>query len=190
MNEKKDTGNGFSLVEIIVVIFIIAFFSGALFANYKQGNNTNKLIIESSIMASNIRLAQNNTLGAVKYGTSTPSGGWGVHIDLTSDTQSYFVFANKNYESTTSPGYLGYNSGEAIIGNGGRVINMDGEVSIASTSLGDILDISFVPPDPDTIIYDGTNDTTSSEAVIMLETKDGISRRIKINSFGLIETLR
>ena len=185
MNEKNNIENGFSLVEIIVVIFIIAFFSGALFANYKQGNNTNKLIIEANIMASNIRLAQNNTLGAVKYGTSTPSGGWGVHIDLTNDTQSYLLFANKDYESSNS---LGYEVGEAIVGSGGRIINMDREISIASTSLGDVLDISFVPPDPDTIIYNGT--ATSTEATIMLETKEGISRRIKINSFGLIETLR
>ncbi|MCD4694111.1 prepilin-type N-terminal cleavage/methylation domain-containing protein [bacterium] len=181
-NNKND---GFSLMEIIVVIFIIALFSGSLFANYKQGNNTNKLIIEANILASNIRLAQNNTLGAVKYGTSTPSGGWGIHIDLASDNNSYYVFANKNYESD---GSLGYDFGESIIGSGGRVIDMDGEIKIASTSVGNILDISFVPPDPDTIIYDGT--ATYTEAVIMLETKEGISRRIKISSFGLIETLR
>ena len=187
MNKKINENSGFSLMEIIVVIFIIALFSGSLFANYKQGNNTNKLIVEANIMASNIRLAQNNTLGAVKYGTSTPSGGWGIHIDLTSDRQSYYIFANKNYDST---GSLGYDSGEAIVGSGGRVINMDRETEIASTSVGSVLDISFVPPDPDTIIYDVTNDSTTTEATIVLETKDGISRRIKINSFGLIETLK
>jgi hypothetical protein len=139
-----------------------------------------KLNIEANRLASNIRLAQNNTLGAVKYGTSTPPGGWGVHFDLSSPG-SYYIFADRNEDSL-------YTSDEAVISQGARFIEMDGEVSIASTSVGNILNISFIPPDPDTVISDSVG-ATSTEATIVLETRDGFSKEIKIGLFGLIEIL-
>ena len=83
---------------------------------------------------------------------------------------------------------MGYDgSEESRAGKGGRTINLGKEVSLASTSVGTEIHISFIPPDPETIIYDGTSTTT--EADITLETKTGTRRKIQINSFGLIKVL-
>ena len=167
-----------------MVIFIVALLSGTMLANYRQGNRDSELNMASNGLASDIRLAQNRTLGAVKYGTSTPDGGWGVHIDL-ANPKSYKIFANINYDEGNNLGYDG--SEESRAGKGGRTINLGKEVSLASTSVGTEIHISFIPPDPETIIYDGTSTTT--EADITLETKTGTRRKIQINSFGLIKVL-
>lgn len=187
----KTNKQGFSLLEIIVTIFIIAFLSALMLADYKEGNRATELNFKAQTLAGNIRMAQNNTLGSVKYGNSMPSGGWGVYLDSLSPGD-YVIFANDNYDE----GSLEYDLGEAAPGQGGRTVSLGSEVKIGSLYVSEEeeeeeaveeLNISFVPPDPQTIIYDGTS--TSTEATIVLETGTGKKKKIKINSFGLIEIL-
>src|SRR6056297_1753779 len=98
MQRKNFSNNqGFTLLEILVTIFIIGLLSTAMLANYKQGNRDNELNMKAEALAANIRWAQNNTLGSVKYGDSVPSGGWGVYLKE-SKSGEYVVFANINYE--------------------------------------------------------------------------------------------
>lgn len=181
----KNDNRGFTLIEMVVSLTIVALIAGAMMANYRDGERTNKLMISANKLAANIRMAQNNTLGAVKYGTSTPEGGWGVHIDTTNSETSYKLFANENYNSGSN---LIYDPGEALIEYGGKTVTVEEGVRIATTTAGNEVDVTFFPPDPDTIIYDGSNEL--DEVEIVLENQTGATQRVRVNSFGLIEILK
>jgi len=180
----KNDNRGFTLIEMVVSLTIVALIAGAMMANYRGGERTNKLVVSTKKLSSYIRMAQNNTLGAVEYGTSTPDGGWGVHIDTTNSETSYKLFANENYNSGSN---LIYDPGEALAEYGGKTIALEEGVRIATTTAGQEVDISFFPPDPDTIIYDGSSEL--DEVEIVLENQVGSTKRVRVNHFGLIEVL-
>lgn len=166
----------------LTIVFIMG---GVMVVNYKGEERINELIMAANEVATHIRTAQSNSMGSVRYGTSTPDGGWGIHIDLNESDTSYKLFANKNYDDGDN---LSYDIGESFKEKGGRTFELSPEIKIASTTVGDKVDITFLPPDPDTIIYNGTS--TSTKAEIVLTNKAGETRRVKVNSFGGIEVMR
>lgn len=175
---------GFTLIEVIVSLTIVALISGAMMANYRAGEETNKLILAANSLSGDFRAAQNNTLGAVRYGTTTPDGGWGIHIDLDESDTSYKLFANENYDNGNN---LTYDEGEALEEYGGKTVELEEGITMASTTAGSELDVTFVPPDPDTMIYDG--DSLQGEVEIFLENNQGLVKKVKVSSFGLVEVL-
>ena len=182
--------SGFTLIEVVVALTIVAMMAGLMMSNYREGEKINKLVLQSQELSTDIRKVQNNTLGAAKYGTSTPEGGWGIHIDLGESEKEYKLFANKNYDSDDDgdPDNFEYDSGEALPEKGGQTMELEEGVKIASTTVGDYLDITFIPPDPKTVFWDGSS--TTSDASITLENKSGTTRKVKVNSFGSIEVVK
>ena len=175
--------NGFTLLELIISIAIITTLIGIFLANYHGGNKRTELIMIAQKMVTDIRLAQNNTLGSVKYGDDIPAGGWGVHFNLYENDSGYLIFADLDEDSA-------YDSGEGNEDNGARLINFPDYIKIESISvgLGQRVDIVFVPPDPVTIINYGPG--TSSEVTITLkEDVQGSTKDIYVNFFGLIEAI-
>jgi prepilin-type N-terminal cleavage/methylation domain-containing protein len=183
--KTMDTGEGYTLLEMLVVIFIISLLLGIFLTNYTSGNNSNNLAMGAQQLASDIRTAQNKSLGSVTYNHVFPLGGWGVHIDTTNKT-SYILFADLN-------GNKIYDAGEGDVANGGQTLPLPSYVTVDSIVSNDAgnpnptsLDITFLPPDPVTRIYDGTG--TSSVASIHL--KESIKKRLAtttVNVLGLIQ---
>lgn len=183
MKQKCIKNNqGFSLVEVLVSLAIVSMIAGLMLANYRASEDTNRVVFSAKELAGTIRVAQNNSLGAVKYGTSTPLGGWGVHIDTELSDTSYRLFADMNDNSQ-------YDPGEAEIEHGGRTVRTERNVRIASTTLGSEVTITFIPPHPITVIRDGEG-SSASEVEVFLENHEGESRTVRVNNFGLIEVLR
>lgn len=185
MDSQKDNNQAFSVIEVIVAVSIIALLAGSVMANYKTGDKTNKLVMSANNLSTHLREAQNNSLGAIEYGDTIPDGGWGIHIDINDSDDSYKLFANTNYDDGNN---LSYDPGEAESSRGGKTLTMESGVTFATTTAGPQVDISFVPPAPETIIYNGAS--TSEEVEITLEHESGETRKVKVNSFGLIEVLR
>ena len=173
---------GFTLIEMLISLTIIAFISTIFIVNYHSANKRSQLNMFKQKLASDIRLVLNNSLGAVAYGgPPAVSVGWGIHFQLNDNTH-YTIFAdidnNKKYdiggnetvETISLPEGLEFNS-----------------LSYNSISFLPIMpmDIVFYPPDP--IIY--FNETTFPLATIELGFDDigSPDAQITINPFGLVE---
>jgi prepilin-type N-terminal cleavage/methylation domain-containing protein len=151
MNRKniKNNNVGFTLVEMLVSIFIIATMSTIFLVNYHSTNKRSELGIIKQKVASDIRLVQNYSLGSKTYdGVNVPSGGWGIRF-ATSTPDSYIIFADINENKF-------YDQGEAI-----ETKTLPAGITVSYLSGLDFYDIVFLPPDPECYIngygyYDAT----------------------------------
>jgi len=180
-NKNKISSNnaGFTLVELLFSIFIIALISAVFMVNYHNTNKRSELKMAAQKLASDIRLAQNYSLGSKTYdGATTPSGGWGVHFSL-ADSTHYIIFADKDAPN----GNQVYNSGEAI-----ETKNLPAGVTISSLEVAgapvNSVDIVFFPPDPTT--YVNTSIFTSAQ-INLRENINNSTTAVTVNFFGLID---
>ncbi len=126
-------------------------------------------------LASDIRQAQNNSLGAKTYdGVNTPAGGWGAHFELTSPT-NYIIFADKDEDQAYDP-----NDNEMM-----ETRILPTGVTISALNPANTVDVVFLPPDPKTYV----NGADDIDAQITLEENIASSTAtLSINFFGLIDT--
>jgi prepilin-type N-terminal cleavage/methylation domain-containing protein len=174
--------NGFTLIELIVSISIIAMMSGLFLANYHSTNESTELKMTAQKLASDIRLVQNYSLGSKEYGGNMPAGGWGIHLDRVSFPNSYILFAD-------SDGNMQYDSGESDADKGGQTISLPVGVNVGDIDIGssvNSVDITFLPPDPITNIWDGSNAYNFVD-IILIEENGNMTRTVGVNFFGLIE---
>ena len=189
LNNIKIDKKGFTLIEMIVSVSMIVMVTTLFIANYQTTNKRSDLIMTAQKLVSDIHQAQNHALGLYKYGSSVPAGGWGVHFNKAEGDQ-YLIFADVD-----APGELGnmdYNLDEGDINSGARLIELPPLITISSIKIGGLekssVNITFLPPDPQTNIYDGT--ATSTEVLIELtESRDNTIKTIKANFLGLVEVI-
>lgn len=161
---------GFTMMELMVSIFIIALISGIFLTNYHSTNKRSELILTAQKLVSDIRLMQANSLGAVELAGEVPEGGWGVHFN--EGDSDYIIFADIDADYT-------YDGGEEY-----KIINLPGSITINSIDIGNSVDIVFEPPDPTTYI------NTDPVANVQIELTDGdSSKTIEVNFFGLIDVI-
>jgi len=166
----KQFGNekSFTLVELLVSIFIIILMSGIIFTNYRVGGRQFALQRSANKLAQDIRRAQAMAMGAAEH-AGCPAGykyGYGIYL-ITTESGHYILFADcDNGED--------YDSGEMV-----EDIKFEAGVKIKTLS-GDPLTITFTPPDPKITIF------PVAPASIQLG-NDGQTKTITVNSAGLIE---
>lgn len=148
-------------------------------ANYHGTNKRSELGIIKQKLVSDIRLAQNYSLGSKEYETDeTPDGGWGVHFSLV-DPNHYIIFADKD-------GDFRYNN-DSDKDKAIEIKTLPAGVTINSFSpvQGNALDIVFYPPDP--ITYVNGNINTNAQITIK-ENINNSTAIVLVNFFGLIDT--
>lgn len=168
--------NGFTLAELTVSIFIIALISATFLVNYHNTNKRSQLNVIKQKVASDIRLAQSFSLGSKLYGTSIPTGGWGVYFSTAAPT-SYIIFADID-------GDKAYDAGEANPSSGGKIVTLPSGITIYSIDIGSPVNIVFFPPDPITYINGLSNNTVQ---VTLRESSNNTTATILVNFFGLID---
>lgn len=176
---------GFTLIEILVTIFIITVLSGVVVVNQKEGQRTVALTRSAHKLAQDLRGAEEMALVGKTFYDNFPDGGYGIHF--INDSNSYIIFADcdndQQYDEglvcpdCTSGSCIDYRFSEKV-----RESNMEELVKINSISPSSPLDITYIPPDP--TIYINTVEAT--EAIITISI-DSQTRNIKINSAGLID---
>lgn len=188
--EINKTKAGFSLIELVVSLSIIAMITVLFLANYRTGNKRTDLIMTAQRLVSDIHLAQNNALGLVKYNEEVPAGGWGITLDMAES--GYTLFADLNAPETS--GSMSYDPDmEGNVNYGARVTDFSSSVVISSLKIGSTYvsttDITFLPPDPITNIYSAG--TTSTDLEIKLQEKNNPVniKTIRINFLGLAEVV-
>jgi len=122
----------------------------------------------------------------------------GVNFNKTNNT--YTIFAD--LEAPLEDGNLAYDaSDEAERNFGAREINFRGEIEIeeltifsgvngSASSTTNVANVTFLPPDPKTNIYNQATTATGTALTVKLKEVNGEGRRtVKINFLGLIEMI-
>lgn len=199
----KQNKSGFTLIEMITSISLIVMITAIFVANYRTGNKRTDLIMTSQKLVADIHAAQNNTLGLVKYGDEVPAGGWGLSFSIAYPNQ-YTLFADLDRPASNEPGqiwpadygYMRYDPlTEGIVNQGARVVNLPPGIEIASISTSDTsqtgypsANVSFLPPDPKTTIWNGYA-TSSILRINLREARTGTIKTIRVNFLGLVEVI-
>ena len=185
-------GRAFTLLEMIVSISMISFITVLFVANYRSANKRTDLIMTAQNLVADIHLAQNNTLGLVKYNDEVPAGGWGVAFNV---SQNYYtLFADLDAPDT--PGFLEMDTAtEALPQYGARVTRLPEGISVSAlttvgTTSNAAVNVAFLPPDPRTNIYRIAANATSTALEIQLrETRNNSIKTVRLNFLGLVEVL-
>lgn len=196
----------FTLIEMLTSIGIIVMITTIFFANYKAGNKRIDITMTAQKLVADLHAAQNNTLGLVKYGNENssefPSGGWGINFDINSENgkKKYTVFADldspayteKGQESSADYNYMRFNVNEGETSLGARVVDLPNGIIIDSlkTSYGltNLANVTFLPPDPKTNIFDGSNNSSYLE-ISLKDLSSGTKKTVRVNFLGLVEVI-
>lgn len=192
---KTENKIAFTLIEMIVSLSVIMFVSTIFIANYNSNNRRTDLIMTAQGLVADLHASQSKSLGLVKYGQLTPAGGWGINFNKTAG--SYTVFADLNQPGTS--GYLKMDAQTEANRNFGareikfskqviidRLIFFDGSTEIETNELN----ITFLPPDPTTNIFNVQTQATGTAAVIELkDIGSDKNKKVRVNFLGLIEVI-
>ncbi|MFA6995616.1 MAG: hypothetical protein WC249_04430 [Patescibacteria group bacterium] len=189
---------GFTIIELVVSTTIVVMLTALFIANYHSNNKRTDLIMASQNLVADLHLAQSNTLGLVKYGGSggvVPTEGWAINFDKTNNY--YTLFANLSSPGTYDP------ETEGIVNYGARVMTLPPgiiisdltilrtlpDLSTAEVSI-DKANVTFLPPDPRTSIYDGDTGEQSGSLMIQLkEISNNSIKTVRVNFLGLAEVI-
>ena len=171
---KRKHNSGFTLIEALIVIFIISLLVALILLNYQTIRQKHMLSQVNQKLISDIRKVQNMAINGVEVPGYCSEGltcsGYGVYITSGS---SYIFFADINGDQT-------YNSGEGF-----ETVDLSSLISIDSTSPSN-LNIFFESPDPVTYINQNNNPGVSGEITLKVVGKS-FSKQIRVTTSGLID---
>jgi Tfp pilus assembly protein FimT len=189
---------GITLVEIVVVIFIIALFSSIIILNFPKIQGSFALTSAAYELAGDIGSMENIALSGVTPTGATGATGYGVYINKSN--ASYIKYAdtcptaspNKYYTTNNNCGLNGIGgNGDFVIG--GNVVNIDKnnpgvyiqtiKDNLGVTTIGDT-SINFTPPNPK-IDLDNT-DGNEIDIVLSLTSDTTQTKTVIVNTSGLI----
>ena len=182
--------NGFSLIELIVVVTIIALISAIVLVNYRGGQERFALQRSTHILAQDMRHAQELAMRAENFHGTVSRGGFGVH--LVSNTSSYILFADcdgdRVFDVTTDFTTECANSGRTGFGVRSEELEirqLERGVIITSISPASPSTIVFIPPDPAILINNGVVTSTTITLGIMIDGVN-VTSSVIVNNAGLI----
>lgn len=164
----KFLSRGFTLIEVLVVIFIIGLMSGATLVSYRSGNTQYILTQAVQVLAANVRQAQNKTLSGQQQGQADSPYGFGINV--ISATQ-YIIFFNPS--GITANDYVA-GSSQTI-----ETVTLPVGVTVAATNQR----IFYVPPDPTTYL----NGAGGAGSITLTLSAGSASRNLIVYSNGKIE---
>lgn len=167
---------GFTITELLIVIFIIGLLSSGLLINYRSINKKYSLDQGIQLMLSDLRRAQHMSMNGVGIDETTEYCGYGLVIN--SNSTSYIFYADKSNNCDTSNNK--YAVGDVIIGT---IVLPKG---IRISSIQPASDILFKYPEP--IAYINQNFVPGASRIITLQIDgDTKTASITVNSVGLIQ---
>ncbi len=163
---------GFTLMELLVVMFIISLLSGLVLANHHSGQKKYALFQAAQQLVSDLRKAQNMAISGIEMAGRS---GYGIYAEK--DDIFYVIYADKNGDSS----YQGEPPDELI-----ETINLPSQIKIKTTlPLTNQVDIFFKPPEPMT--YINANPGAGISGVITLELESAsLTKTVTVTTAGLI----
>jgi len=166
---------GFSLIELIVSIAIIAVITAVVLAQYGSFNSITLLNSLAYDVALSIREAQ--VLGiSVRGDDGAFSSAYGMHF-TSGDT--YMLFVDRNDDGN-------YDSGEEVssytIGQNNEVVDLCANTTCDLATL----DVLFLRPNPDALVYTDPSVSAISSSRVVVGSPDGNTRTVRIWPTGQI----
>jgi len=174
----QNSNNGFTLIELIIVMVIIGIVTAIIVPSYNKARNNKDLLLGREQVSGDIRMAQNYSYNTLKFGAAFPEGGYGIHFDISGagDPKKYIIFADINSDQE-------YDAGEES-----QELELPRSVKISSLKVDgssmNYVDVVFKPPYGKVFIKSGGNLYAKLE--IKIENNDGETRTIEAEDSGLI----
>jgi len=197
--ETQKSGAGFTIVELMVSIFIIIFISGIFLGGYQSSGRKARLKMTAQNLSSDIRKAQGFALGLKEFSDigKTPSGGWGVYMSSVDGLNNYYdIYADHGDGAGGIEDHI-YQEAFPPFNEKFERINLEGGVYIKEIIFYDSVDnpnvhtqahITFEPPDP--LIYFCDEMFFCDDYVlvdIILSDRSGEEKTVVVNKFGLVD---
>jgi Tfp pilus assembly protein FimT len=160
------SSKGFSVVETLVVIFIIVLLTTLFAVNYKSGQQRYALNSAVQRLSADLHRAQNFALSGSTQGASTPTG-YGIHVIPGAPPTQYVLF---------------YNTAGRVYG--GTSVSLDTITLPGGVSIDTGFDIFFEPPDPTTYI---NGQPSNSRTFILTSPVGALTKNITVYASGRIE---
>lgn len=174
---------GFTLVEILIVVFIISLVAVAIIASIRRGNSTNNLRFASQNLTEILKQAQSMTLAGRMTGGGVPNGGYGVRVVVNSASlqNRFLLCANNQLNDYTTCGAGDTTLESASLPENGITIQayIDGVLQALNS-----IDIAFTSPSA--IIY--VNGNPQVVLRFILTNSAGNTREVYLDAHtGLIQ---
>ena len=190
------TEKGFTLLELLVVVGIIATLSSIVLGGYRTGEDKFALQRSANKLSQDLRRAENMAMmgnpAPSNFGEIFPSGGYGFYFDAATSTgavgyYTFFCDCNDNayYESSGASVSCSSSTVATPFPESMEVLSLEAGVVISDVSPSTAFSITFFPPDP-VIKITGADSVSYDEAVITLDLY-GKTKTITINTVGLID---
>ena len=190
------SSKGFTLLELLVVIGIIAILSSIVLGGYRTGEDKFALQRSANKLSQDLRQAETMAMtgksAPVTFGEIFPGGGYGFYFDTATSTggagsYSFFCDCNDNAEYELSGAAISCASSTVAtpFPELMETLSLETGVVISNVSPATGFSITFFPPDP-VIKITGADSLSYNEAIITLDLF-GKTKTITINTVGLID---
>lgn len=177
---RKKNMAGFTIIEMLVTVGVLALLSGILIVYSKSGENASALLRQAAKMVADVNRAKNLAMTTALFtdsqGDQVNPCGYGVYFDDTSTPNRYIIYADVAKDCKNSD-HLRPDDGSTDV----EIIELNTSISIDKKNIDSVF---FLPPDP--IIYFSPEE--ESEGLVSIKTTAGSKLEIKISGAGQVST--
>lgn len=177
LSKLKINAFGFTIMEAMVTVAIIAIMSAVYLTNYRPTNQ--KIALDQAVagVVADLRNAQNMAMNVKKFEGAIPCGGYGINI---SDATSYIIFADKD-DGTNPP--ICTNDKIYTVALTEKVSDRTLPARINFVIASSLSNIDFQPPNPIVWIDGQTGAAVTVSTIILEYGTTGVTKTITINGY-------
>ncbi|MCU0653342.1 MAG: prepilin-type N-terminal cleavage/methylation domain-containing protein [Candidatus Pacebacteria bacterium] len=161
---------GYSMIELMTVMVIIAIMTAFAVSNYHEGNRQVTLDVQANQLAQDLRKMQEWALSAHQVNGASLAG-YGIYI--VQGGSSYILYADSIASNNAR-----YDAGTDVVL---QTVDLNNNLEISQSSPTPV-SVNYIPPDPVTKINDGL-DTAMFEFRVK---NTSMTRKVYVNRAGLI----
>ena len=181
--KSKTYQKGMTIIELLIVVAIMSILLGISFWGYNKRGDELILRRTTYQVISDIEKTREMAMSARKTGAGDrPEGGYGINFNTASPGQ-YIIFADLG----APPDKVYSGSPEAV-----ETISLDSKIFIKDLNIGlspeSSIDVVFRPPSPDIYINTQMSGSIPAEITLALKNNPSKTRKIFVNSAGLVWT--